>query len=124
MLGPLPALELPTSLQHVNLEWNNFTGNLPTPWATLPLESIKLSHNRLDGADLPTAWASMHTLHHCDLSFNNFTATLPPSWSALAQLTHLYALNTIRLVVHKEWCNTSAELWEQTFENYSCPQGL
>ncbi|PRW45691.1 serine threonine- kinase receptor R831 [Chlorella sorokiniana] len=111
--GPLPAdilCNLP-SLTYLNLGSNQFTGGLPSKWASClnDIFQIEVMGNQLTGPAFPPAWLapnSMLNLRHYEISDNpGLVGSLPPSlnWSRL-ELLHIRG-NGMVGHIPEQWCH-------------------
>ncbi|CAM6038456.1 unnamed protein product [Sphagnum compactum] len=92
LAGNLPN-PLPPSIQQLNLEGNQFSGNiLYSPQQLSKLTNLNLSHNQLVDA-IPDIFTNLNNLQTLDLSFNSLTGPLPGSLGDLAALTVLNVQN-------------------------------
>ena len=78
-------------LQTLDLSYNNFTGNLPTTFNHLDsLNTLNLSHNNLSGK-IPAIICGINT-YKVDISYNKLTDTIPAS---LAKSGYIYLNNNL-----------------------------
>ncbi|CAM6012525.1 unnamed protein product [Sphagnum balticum] len=92
LAGNLPN-PLPPSIQQLNLEGNQFSGNiLYSPQQLSKLTNLNLSHNQLVDA-IPDIFTNLDNLQTLDLSFNSLSGPLPGSLGDLAALTVLNVQN-------------------------------
>ncbi|KAH8936263.1 hypothetical protein BDL97_17G076400 [Sphagnum fallax] len=92
LAGNLPN-PLPPSIQQLNLEGNQFSGNiLYSPQQLSKLTNLNLSHNQLVDA-IPDIFTNLNNLQTLDLSFNSLTGPLPGSLGDLGALTVLNVQN-------------------------------
>ncbi|WOL11562.1 protein STRUBBELIG-RECEPTOR FAMILY 6 [Canna indica] len=86
--GALPY-NLPPNLQILNLNGNQFSGNLPYSVSLMvTLKNLNLAHNQLQG-NLTDMFGTLTNLTTLDLSFNQLMGDLPQSFSNLSSLTTL-----------------------------------
>ncbi|MFR2509535.1 M64 family metallopeptidase, partial [Odoribacter laneus] len=80
-----------TGLQHLDLSWNDLGGEISIDIKgymysnldnLLELESINLSHNRLEGY-LPDNWYKLEKLQYLNLSFNRIKSWLSTIWDPM-----------------------------------------
>ncbi|CAM8901247.1 unnamed protein product [Rhodiola kirilowii] len=82
---------LPPKLQHLNLAYNVFQGNLPySIYSMSSLKYLDASHNQLQG-QLTDVFGNLASLSTLDLSFNALSGELPQGFS------HLSIINTMLL---------------------------
>ncbi|KAL3522346.1 hypothetical protein ACH5RR_015180 [Cinchona calisaya] len=76
--GELPAngWSKMTALRRIDVSMNELTGTIPTELCELPLESLNLYENSLEG-DLPESIAKSTNLYELRLFQNHLTGTLP-----------------------------------------------
>eukprot|EP00934_Nitzschia_sp_Nitz4_P002572 Nitzschia sp. Nitz4//scaffold214_size40253//1387//19208//NITZ4_007584-RA/size40253-snap-gene-0.62-mRNA-1//-1//CDS//3329542090//2562//frame0 len=102
LLGKVPSeFSLLSSLESLQLSWNQLTGNLPHNSIPASSTSIDLSHNYLSGT-LPPMPASLISI---DLSYNYLSGTLPSDW--VETMTNLHELtlysNDLKGLIPPKW---------------------
>ena len=92
--GPIPPeLGTLTSLEELDLAFNELTGPIPSEFGDLErVEIINLFQNTLSG-DIPGELASLHRLEVLILSQNELTGSIPPEFGNLTSLVRLYLNN-------------------------------
>jgi len=90
LTGELP-IDLPSSLQSLDLSDNAISGILPTEWGeTLPaLNFLSVSLNGLQGS-LPGSWQSLSFLESLDLEGNQLTGTIPVGYGSWKNTEKLF----------------------------------
>lgn len=88
--GDLP-LEMPDSLEDLDISDNYFSGSLPSSWATsMPnLKWLSVGLNSIHGT-LPPEWGILTTLEYIDFEGNNISGTIPPEIGELTRLMSLF----------------------------------
>ncbi|GJP68221.1 hypothetical protein CLOP_g24952 [Closterium sp. NIES-67] len=89
--GPIPGVQLAalTSLNHIDLGSNSFTGTIPEQLLRLTsLLHLSLSYNKLSGP-LPGGLSQLKGLQQLRLAGNQLSGELPASLSSLSNLTLL-----------------------------------
>ena len=85
--GHVPDLSALTTLQDLNLSYNELTGSLPPFLATLhTLRNINLSVNHLSGEVPPEYFSHLTELLRWEAASNALSGELPPSASCLTKL--------------------------------------
>ncbi|KZV34694.1 Leucine-rich repeat protein kinase family protein [Dorcoceras hygrometricum] len=69
----------------LNLEFNQFNGQLPSEIEHLPLVVLNISRNAFSG-EIPWQIGNINCLQNLDLSYNNFSGAFPSSFSHLNNL--------------------------------------
>ncbi|KAJ9690791.1 hypothetical protein PVL29_013112 [Vitis rotundifolia] len=90
LAGVLPAslAKLP-HLKMIDFSWNYLSGNIPREWASMQLEFLALTVNRLSGS-IPSFLGNIITLRYMRMESNLFSGTVPPQ---LGQLVNLRLLD-------------------------------
>uniref|UniRef100_A0ACD5ZVK2 Uncharacterized protein n=1 Tax=Avena sativa TaxID=4498 RepID=A0ACD5ZVK2_AVESA len=109
--GSIP--DLPTSIQVLDLSYNNFSGSLPQSFGNKELYYLSLSHNFISGVvttdlcdmisvelidlsnnkisgELPNCWHKNSELYAIDFSSNNFWGEIPSTMGSLRSLMSLH----------------------------------
>ena len=91
LTGEIPAeLGNLTSLEYLELAYNQLTGSIPTELGKLAnLKKLYLSWNGLTGS-IPTELGKLANLKKLHLSWNGLTGSIPPELGNLISLEHLY----------------------------------
>lgn len=77
------------SLQSLTLDYNAFSGNIPTSLGKLiEIQVLTLSHNKISGV-IPSEIGGLSKLKTIDFSFNSINGSLPVSLSNLTSLAFL-----------------------------------
>lgn len=95
LIGPLPenTFRKMDTLRIISLRSNRLSGNLPSAIASLPsLHSLFLQHNNLSGP-IPASFSNK--LNVLDISHNFFTGKIPDTIQNLSQLTGLSLQNNL-----------------------------
>ncbi|KAK4589545.1 hypothetical protein RGQ29_020210 [Quercus rubra] len=89
LAGVLPrALVKLPYLKYLNLDCNYLSGNIPSEWAFIQLESLSISVNNLSGP-IPSFLGKITTLKHLSLQSNMFSGMVPHEFGNLVNLEHL-----------------------------------
>ncbi|KAL5725882.1 hypothetical protein ACHQM5_008971 [Ranunculus cassubicifolius] len=75
-----------TYLNYINLTRNFLYGSIPISWESLPLVTLGLSGNLINGT-IPREMGNISTLEELLLSGNNFEGSLPETFRNLKNLT-------------------------------------
>jgi len=73
------------------LDMNHLTGSITAVWNTQKLQILDLNQNQFTG-NLPEGISSLRSLQELDLSQNNLTGPLPASYGKLSNLSILSRL--------------------------------
>ena len=77
------------SLEKLHIDRNNFEGPLPDFAAIPKLEHIQAQYNSFTGTIHPSIGEKLSKLRNLDLSFNSLTGTIPPELGRLSRLVRL-----------------------------------
>lgn len=77
------------SLEKLHIDRNNFEGPLPDFAAIPKLEHIQAQYNSFTGTIHPSIGEQLSKLRNLDLSFNSLTGTIPPELGRLSRLVRL-----------------------------------
>ncbi|XP_065634987.1 probable LRR receptor-like serine/threonine-protein kinase At1g07650 isoform X2 [Quercus suber] len=89
LAGVLPrALVKLPYLKSLKLGHNYLSGNIPSEWAFIQLESLSISVNNLSGP-IPSFLGKITTLKHLSLQSNMFSGMVPHEFGNLVNLEHL-----------------------------------
>ncbi|KAJ0952824.1 putative non-specific serine/threonine protein kinase [Helianthus annuus] len=78
-------------LEYLDLSYNNFTGTIPSEWATMQLTYLLLRGNRLSGS-FPTTLTSMTSLTYLNIIGNGFSGHIPEHIANMKNLETLYSI--------------------------------
>lgn len=96
LAGVLPSsLEKLPYLKIIDFTRNYLSGNIPREWASLQLEYMSLTVNKLSGP-IPSFLGNISTLRYMSMESNMFSGTVPPQLGQLVNLENLI-LNTNNL---------------------------
>jgi len=102
----LPNLNLP-ELTHLNLEFNNLTGNVPEFNDLIKLEDIDLSSNKLIGSIPP--FTNSPDLQSIDLSNNQLSGCYADELIPLCSINYNFSYNP-GLYIELGFCTTDYDL--------------
>ncbi|KAJ9690782.1 hypothetical protein PVL29_013107 [Vitis rotundifolia] len=83
-----PALAKLPYLKIIDFTRNYLSGNIPREWASLQLEYMSLTVNRLSGL-IPSFLGNITTLRYMSMESNMFSGTVPPQLGQLVNLENL-----------------------------------
>ncbi|KAK7373875.1 hypothetical protein VNO80_07295 [Phaseolus coccineus] len=87
--GSIPSSFFNSSLQHLDLSYNNLVGKLPSVVGNLSnLKTLSLSSNHLEGS-IPTRLVELEYLSYLDISDNNLTGSVPSFVNSSVNYIHL-----------------------------------
>ncbi|XP_071732700.1 uncharacterized protein [Rutidosis leptorrhynchoides] len=88
--GIIPSeIKYLTSLRHLNISLNQFTGPFPTAIFDIPfLQTLDINHNLLN-SEFPPGISKLKYLNYFDAYSNSFTGPLPTEFIRLSFLEHL-----------------------------------
>ena len=89
-----PELSLLTNLQHLSLDSNLLSGEIPNLQAMTHLESLTLAYNNFS-TELPKWLGNLHTLVTLRLSNNNFKNTIPTEFQKMSSLKNFVASRNV-----------------------------
>lgn len=108
---PLAAPKLSTLAL---VEARNVFGTLPVAWSTWSsLQVLDLPFNQISGS-LPSAWSNLANLQELRLAYNDLSGTLPPEWGAGAMQPRLL----LDLSANKKVTGTIPESWSRFSEGF------
>ncbi|XP_019198520.1 PREDICTED: probable LRR receptor-like serine/threonine-protein kinase At1g07650 [Ipomoea nil] len=111
-----PALVKLPFLKTIDLARNYLSGTIPPEWASMKLEFISLTVNRLSGP-IPKYLGNITSLTYLSLENNMFTGSVPPELGKLVNLQHfILSGNYLTGELPKEF-NALTELIELRLSN-------
>ncbi|RVW29617.1 putative LRR receptor-like serine/threonine-protein kinase [Vitis vinifera] len=93
-----PSLEKLPYLKMIDFTRNYLSGNIPHEWASMQLEYLSLTVNRLSGP-IPSFLGNITTLRYMSLESNLFSGTVPHQLWQLVNLENLLVLLLLSLFI-------------------------